>query len=152
MTNSSSVCESSPSAWPWVVPFLSRLTIGHPEGCVLWVGSVNPDTGYGQLSQKVNGKPTVLYAHRMAWELFCGPIPQGLTVDHLCLNRLCCNTDHMEIVSLSENSRRGCVTRWGEIGAGDTCRHGHVGEYQRTSKGAFYCRACERARYHRRKN
>lgn len=46
-------------------------------------------------------------AHRIAWEACESPIPQELTVDHLCFNKLCINPRHMEIVTRSENSRRG---------------------------------------------
>jgi hypothetical protein len=40
----------------------------------------------------------------VAWESARGPIPQGLTVDHKCLTHFCCNVDHLQLVSASENS------------------------------------------------
>lgn len=54
----------------------------------------------------------MVQAHRFAWADRRGPIPEGLTVDHLCFNRRCQNPGHMEIVTRSENSRRGARKRW----------------------------------------
>lgn len=50
-------------------------------------------------------------AHRFAYELVKGPIPEGLTLDHLCNVPLCVNPDHLEPVTLSENIRRANVQR-----------------------------------------
>lgn len=61
------------------------------------------DWGYGRFS--VNNQ--TYYVHRFAYELLVGPIPDGLTVDHLCRTRLCANPRHLEPVPQSENSRRG---------------------------------------------
>ena len=45
-------------------------------------------------------------AHRVAYELLVGPIPDGLELDHLCRNRRCVNPDHLEPVTGDENKRR----------------------------------------------
>lgn len=45
-------------------------------------------------------------AHRVAYELFVGPIPEGLTLDHLCRVRHCVNPLHLEPVTRGENTRR----------------------------------------------
>lgn len=47
------------------------------------------------------------YVHRVAYEMVKGPIPNGMTIDHLCRNRACFNPDHMEPVTRGENCRRG---------------------------------------------
>src|SRR5690606_41377855 len=57
---------------------------------------------YGRIS--INN--TATYAHRVAWELLMGPIPEGLTIDHLCHNKLCVNPDHLEPVTFGENASR----------------------------------------------
>jgi len=78
--------------------------VKHPEGCWEWLGSIHTD-GYGKLGAK--GENTTVYAHRLSYETFVGPIPDGLTIDHLCKNRKCCNPDHLEAVTAGENALRG---------------------------------------------
>lgn len=108
---------------------------------------MNPVSHYGQITKRWSGNITNFYAHRLAWERAHGPIRDGLTVDHReCSNRLCCNPAHLELVTLAENGRRGDITRWGTIGDENVCRHGHRGERVQTSKGVWYCRACNRER------
>lgn len=63
-------------------------------------------TGYGMF-QASGSQP--VYAHRFSYELYVGPIPDGLTIDHLCFNRKCVNPQHLEPVSLAENVRRAQV-------------------------------------------
>jgi hypothetical protein len=68
--------------------------------CRIWPGAV--DRGYGRVW--VDGRAKRV--HRVVWELKHGPIPEGMTIDHLCRVRACCNTEHMELVSQGENVRR----------------------------------------------
>ena len=59
------------------------------------------------------GKRRML-AHRFAYELFVGPIPEGYTIDHLCENPSCVNPAHLEAVTMKENLHRGngaCMRR-----------------------------------------
>jgi hypothetical protein len=67
----------------------------------MWMGSQDGH-GYGQVN--VDGIPTK--AHRVAFELHVGPIPDGLHIDHLCRVRLCVNPAHLEPVTAAENTRR----------------------------------------------
>ncbi len=53
-------------------------------------------------------------AHRFAYELLVGPIPEGLHIDHLCNNGAtlgCVRPDHMEPVTAVENNRRAATRR-----------------------------------------
>jgi hypothetical protein len=70
-------------------------------GCWQWMGAVGLN-GYGKVH--INYKN--LLPHRVIYELFKGKITNGLTIDHLCRNRLCVNPEHLEAVSLKENILR----------------------------------------------
>lgn len=61
--------------------------------------------GYGYISINNHLK----LAHRVAYELNGGVIPQGYQIDHLCRNRACINPDHLEPVTPKENSIRGAT-------------------------------------------
>ena len=101
--------------------------------CWLWTAYVNYG-GYGMFS--VAGGTA--RAHRWAWESLVGPIPDGLTIDHLCKVRRCVNPAHLEPVTPSENVRRG-LTR-------DSCRKGHPFEDWNIQMkgGRRRCKTCNR--------
>ena len=77
-------------------------------GCWLWTGSIKP-AGYGQIEAggRKTGTRRNALAHRLSYEMFVGPIPMGLDLDHLCRVRSCVNPAHLEPVTRSENCRRG---------------------------------------------
>lgn len=79
---------------------LRRVTIDDDE-CWRWCGSIESN-GYGRM--RVDGRRSMI--HRVAYEVMVGPIPEGLTIDHLCGVRNCINPDHLEAVTRGENSRR----------------------------------------------
>ena len=69
-----------------------------PNGCLEWQGTIN-GRGYGVL--QVRGRQ--LRAHRRAWELSYGAIPEGLFVCHKCDNPPCCDLDHLWLGTHQEN-------------------------------------------------
>lgn len=111
--------------------------------CWLWTASKR--NGYGQLGLWKEGR--VEYAHRIAYELLVGPIPDGLVIDHLCRVRHCVNPAHMELVTRGENVRRG-EGQGGRFYKPKThCIHGHPLSGKNLyvdPTGKRVCRACRR--------
>lgn len=127
---------------------------GGPDACWLWTGIINPQSGYGQLN--VNGQND--YAHRIAYRLLIGPIPDGFTIDHVrargCRHRHCVNPAHLEAVTSRENTLRA-PTAPATINAKKThCKHGHEFTEANTYQGRLgrSCRTCHRLHEERRRN
>lgn len=72
--------------------------------CWNWTGNKTGPEGYGRFYP--GGKTGVL-AHRFAYQLLTGTIPEGLVIDHLCRNRACVNPSHLEPVTHRVNTLRG---------------------------------------------
>lgn len=85
--------------------FVAKVDNFDVDGCWLWVGAIDKNTGYGRFHAG-DGRRTV-NAHRFAYETFVGPIPPGLDLDHLCRVRACVRPSHLEPVTRRENLLRG---------------------------------------------
>lgn len=96
------------------LPVEPRLIAGsvrnEETGCLIWVRSKN-SRNYGLIG--VNGR--VELVHRMAHEVWVGPIPDGFQVDHVydngCRSTLCIEPSHLEAVTPLENMRRAPRSR-----------------------------------------
>lgn len=70
------------------------------SGCWIWTGEVG-SFGYGVLTISQKWRDGRRFcrvsarAHRLSWELHCGPIPDGLFVCHSCDFPPCVNPDHL---------------------------------------------------------
>lgn len=110
-------------------------------GCWLWMGGAS-DQGYGQVYQ--DGRAH--YVHRIVATHHYGPIPDGMVVDHKCRMRLCCNPDHLGVVTHRENTMRG-TNPSAEKARKTHYLNGHAftSENTRISKlGTRNCRTCTR--------
>lgn len=108
------------------------------KSCWWWTGPKNQH-GYGlHVHDYVQ-----TYAHRWAWQNFIGPIPDGMTIDHLCTNKVCVNPEHLEVVPIAVNSSRRHGNRV-------FCPRGHSMEdsYDRPDGDGRQCSTCisERSR------
>lgn len=87
-----------------------------PEGCWNWAGALS-GSGYGILQRGRRGDGLVR-AHRVAYELAHGPIPEGRLILHACDNKRCCNPAHLNVGDHSQNLKeawaRGLQTHTAE--------------------------------------
>lgn len=111
------------------------------EACWVWEGTMRG--GYGRLYDGTRQAA----AHRFAYELLIGTIPEGLVLDHLCRNPPCVNPAHLEPVTSAENIARG-IPKYSKV---THCPKGH--EY--TDENVYrppgspnrrHCRACWRGK------
>jgi hypothetical protein len=101
-------------------PFWDRVEIGEPDDCWIWTAATT--SGYGRLWSK--GR--MVYAHRLAYEMSVGEIPDGLEVCHSCDTPLCVNPAHLWLGTHRENmqdmGRKGRMTSRRRILSDDNVR------------------------------
>lgn len=125
--------------------FWPKVAFGDWLDCWKWAAFCRPD-GYGVIQMR-NRSPRSQLAHRIAYELLVGPIPEGLQLDHLCRVRSCCNPLHLEPVTGRENLLRSPLTQASINAAKTHCpaRHPYTPENTRLSReGSRYCLTCKR--------
>lgn len=125
------------------------------DGHWLWrAARFRPGGKYGGEYGYFYFRGRMVYAHRWAYEAFIGPIPDGLTIDHLCRNTLCVNPAHLEAVPHIVNVQRGNGQKHTPIQASKagTCKRGHLWSLDNSyidSRGRFRCRVCQAERMRR---
>lgn len=138
------------------IRFWEKVDFLNPNGCWLWTRAVRKKDGYGHFRA---GADTVK-AHRFAYALLVGPIPDGLVLDHkchneatscpggLCLHRRCVNPAHLDPVPVGENTRRGQAAEVNRArnAARTHCKRGHEFTPENTLRGTTgrRCRTCLR--------
>lgn len=127
--------------------FMDKVSPEPNSGCWLWMGVVQAE-GYGGIWDGER----MQQAHRVAYELFCGPIPKDRELDHLCRMRCCVNPKHLEPVTRKENCRRSPLIRQNgaEHREKTHCLRGHPYDEENTlfrkSRNGRLCRECKRLR------
>ena len=133
-----------PPTRPVLERFLEKFYVDPVTKCWIWTAGKTQD-GYGHMDfgTRKTGRTTRL-AHAVAYELFIGPIPKGLSHDHLCRNVGCVNPWHIDPVPIKENILRG----FGPTAINNRkthCIHGHPFEGRNLmlrKNGNRDCRAC----------
>lgn len=119
------------------------------ESCWTWIGAQFRN-GYGAFSAYGDQ----FRAHRFAYELLKGPIPDGMIVHHTCVNPACVNPDHLECVSPADHLLLNDA--WVERVTRTHCPLGHPYDDTNTyitKNGGRTCRECQRIakrKWHRR--
>jgi hypothetical protein len=117
----------------------------YPEpktGCWIWIGCVsgsrNGQNKYGAISVGNQRKKV----HRIAYEMLKGSIPEGMEIDHLCKNTLCCNPDHLEPVPHSTNCQRGQAGKYQLLKTHCPQGHEYTPENTYMYRNRRTCRIC----------
>lgn len=129
--------------------FMAHVNVDE-AGCWRWQGRLGTG-GYGYLGLQVDGVWKQRRAHRVAYELFVGLIPEGMALDHVCEVRDCVNPEHLRPSTWRANTLRN-TSPAAENARREECLRGHPLsgdnlQLVRTKEGVKRrCKACARAR------
>lgn len=86
--------------------FLAKIGPPDARGCMEWTGArVRGRYGKFGVGSETDRSVATAVAHRVAYELAFGAIPDGLHVCHKCDNPPCCNPAHLFLGTNMENRR-----------------------------------------------
>lgn len=120
--------------------FFTERSYEDANGCWIWTRRIAKN-GYGRM-QRV-GVPTCL-AHRAAYLMFYGDIPEGMTVDHTCFQIACVNPEHFRLLTRSKNAQNQLKSK------ATHCKYGHAftpeNTYKRPNGSGRDCKTCRTSR------
>lgn len=128
--------KRGPTVAPMPWHFWHKALVG--DGCWEWQASTY-GIGYGQFHRDGVMTP----AHRMAWQLTHGSIPDGMVVCHRCDNPPCVRPDHLFLGTNKDNSRDMVAKGRHKEQRKTHCPKGHPLD-GRLSSGKRYCLTCNR--------
>lgn len=135
---------------------------GGDDACWPWIGGISDVTGgrcskgrgnLGKIVTSFNHKRRDLYAHRVAWTVVHGEIPNNCAVVRTCFNNLCCNPGHMKLIPKADVGKHKSE-RWinglkARKNAKTHCINGHEFTEENSgvdNRGVRFCRECGRQR------
>lgn len=124
------------------------------NGCVIWTSTIKDGYGMAVVGYRGHAKPIRRPVHVLMYEMWRGPVPAGLVLDHLCRNRACANPAHLEAVTQQVNTQRGALPtlmrdpnwRPAPPPLKEVCKNGHrmAGDNVGRTGSRRVCRACKR--------
>ena len=114
---------------------------GMETPCLEWQGALDHH-GYGRLSSRSGRAGNPESAHRVAWEMAHGPIPDGMNVLHRCDNPPCVNVEHLFLGTMKDNTR-DMMAKGRQSAPPHLCGERHGGS--RLNKNAVMAILCLRA-------
>ena len=128
--------------------FMEKVSPEPTSGCWLWTGAVNPG-GYGKVGYLRKDRSSAMFvAHRVSYEHFVGPIPEGKQLDHyFCNTPSCVNPKHVRPVTAHENILRS-EGQGSKNLAKTHCKRGHAltheNIYRNPNQNNRACRTCKK--------
>jgi HNH endonuclease len=106
------------------------------DGCHLWQGALDRD-GYGSFYFRKK----LRRAHRVAYFIHVGEIPNGMFVDHICKNRNCVKASHLRLVTPRQNALENSRAVSARNAMKTHCKNGHP--FDKVYGKQRYCSICQ---------
>jgi hypothetical protein len=146
--------RNGPIPQPVSVRLWAKVKVAGPDDCWEWIGARDPN-GYGRIQVMTNGKWGTQLAHRVAYKLIKGDIPDGLHLCHRCDNPPCCNPAHhfpgTPLDNMTDAKLKGRIHNeaTGHFQSLKThCTRGHEyteeNTYRPPGRPQRWCRTCQR--------